>query len=241
LYHLDEHKHSLTDSQVLIAELGSGTDVKEVIKHAQGAWAIVWYDYAKHTLHMCRNKERTLYLCVSLDNKTMFWASEAWMLDQALEYTGLTKQYDVVKFVSPDKHLTWSTERHNTLKVRIGEAKGGIHRPFVRATPTAYGWASQTIKKIVNNVVPIEKGKTKAVEVEEDFEEEYTKGFNDNLIHRKKFEKLIQDGCSWCTGALFWEDRANIGWFDREDPLCCDCSQHLRDKYDYNVAEKKVN
>jgi predicted glutamine amidotransferase len=243
LSHLDEHKHSLTDSQILIAELGSGTAIKEVVEFAQGAWAVVWYDYKKHTLHMVRNKQRTLYVSMSLNKKTILWASEAWMLRQALEYVGLTEKYDVVKSVVTDKHLTWSTERHNDIKLRIGDAAGGKSRPYVNVTPHATGirgwWP---LAKKASNVVSLPNKNGEAAEVEEaEYIEEYTKGFKDALIHRRGFEKLIEDGCSWCTGALFWEDRESIGWFDRTEPLCLDCAQHLRDKYSYNVTDRKVN
>jgi glucosamine 6-phosphate synthetase-like amidotransferase/phosphosugar isomerase protein len=177
LNHLDEHNHTRTDSQIIIAELGAGTPVKEVIEFANGAYALVWYDMKKHTLHMCRNKERTLYVVASLNKKTIFWASEMWMLVQALAYVGLTKEYDEVKRVEIDQHLTFSTERHNELHLRVSPAVGGKQKPFRKVTPTNENkgwWGSRVVNGFKNNVTPITKNLPAKVETKETgYVEEY--------------------------------------------------------------------
>lgn len=45
-----------------------------------GAWALVWWDENEKTLNFLRNKERPLWFTHSKDLKTIFWASEIWML-----------------------------------------------------------------------------------------------------------------------------------------------------------------
>lgn len=67
------------DSEALfhnIAHFG----VKEVLPTIEGAWALVWFDKRDQTLNMIRNKERTLFLATTEDDKAILWASEDWML-----------------------------------------------------------------------------------------------------------------------------------------------------------------
>lgn len=45
-----------------------------------GAYALTWFDVEDHSVNLLRNAERPLYFCSSADEKTIFWASESWML-----------------------------------------------------------------------------------------------------------------------------------------------------------------
>ena len=49
-----------------------------------GAAALVWWNSKEETLHFLRNSERPFSYCYSKDNKTIFWASETWMLEGIL-------------------------------------------------------------------------------------------------------------------------------------------------------------
>lgn len=76
---LPGYKDFDVDSEVLyhaINEMG----IEEAMAQVSGAWALTYYDKKEQTLNFLRNKERTLYLMWSKDKKTMFWASEPWML-----------------------------------------------------------------------------------------------------------------------------------------------------------------
>ena len=45
-----------------------------------GAAALVFFDKKKNSLNFIRNDERSFFYCFGVDRKSMFWASEAWML-----------------------------------------------------------------------------------------------------------------------------------------------------------------
>lgn len=55
-----------------------GKDSKE------GAWALTWYDQEKGTINFLRNQHRELFYCFEEGFKRMWWASEPWMLREAI-------------------------------------------------------------------------------------------------------------------------------------------------------------
>lgn len=58
--------------------------LESFLRVVDGAYALVWWDKLNDTLNFLRNKERPLWIVKSLDGRTMFWASERWMLDIAI-------------------------------------------------------------------------------------------------------------------------------------------------------------
>ncbi|MNS09587.1 Glutamine--fructose-6-phosphate aminotransferase [isomerizing] [compost metagenome] len=64
-----------------ISEVG----VDDTVKNLSGAFALVWYDSAQETINFVRNTERPINICMSENRKTIYWASEAWMLEVTLK------------------------------------------------------------------------------------------------------------------------------------------------------------
>lgn len=92
-YYLNEGHKFDVDSEALyhhIDKLG----VEDAIKGLDGAWALVWYNKMEGTLNFLRNKERPLWMTVT-DEGQLFWASEPWMIEVALER-------EDIKFVGPE-------------------------------------------------------------------------------------------------------------------------------------------
>lgn len=86
---LHNHMDFKVDSENLyhhIQEKG----LPDMLDKADGAWALVWWNKQDKTVNFLRNKERPLFFSSSADaqgntdGKTIFWASEAWMLIVAL-------------------------------------------------------------------------------------------------------------------------------------------------------------
>lgn len=67
------------DSEALYHHM-SKNGIDDTVKRLDGAFALVWHDAKDGTINMTRNKERTLFFTHSEDGKTIFWASEDWML-----------------------------------------------------------------------------------------------------------------------------------------------------------------
>lgn len=87
--------------------------VDDTYKNLTGAFALVWYDKQHGTLNFLRNAERPLSYCFSDDKKTLFWASESWMLAAILGRNGvkhtdivITKPHYLYKFQVPDTYQT---------------------------------------------------------------------------------------------------------------------------------------
>lgn len=85
---LDDHEFFDVDSETLLHNFANN-GVAETVKILDGAFAVVFYDKRDHTVHFVRNKERPLFYAYSKDMKTLFWASEAWMLQIACARYGV--------------------------------------------------------------------------------------------------------------------------------------------------------
>jgi hypothetical protein len=99
------------DSQALFAAIAQ-FGVKEVIPlltkgkdHYRGAWSLVWWDAQTDKLNFLRNDHRPMWYCFTEDCKQIWWASEWWMLDAALNHTqiGTYKFYMHQSKENPEK------------------------------------------------------------------------------------------------------------------------------------------
>lgn len=85
---LPDHKYFEVDSDNIFYSISKlGTD--DTVKCLSGAFALTWYDAELDTMNFVRNDERPLYLCESEDKRTVFWASEHWMLEVTLNLAGI--------------------------------------------------------------------------------------------------------------------------------------------------------
>lgn len=91
---LEGHKFDV-DSEALYHHINE-KGIDDAINTAEGAWALVWYDKEASTLNFLRNNERPMNIVFSEDFRTMYWASEAWMLTAILGRDAV-KHTDIVK------------------------------------------------------------------------------------------------------------------------------------------------
>lgn len=73
-----------TDSEALYSHIND-VGVDEAVKKMEGAWALTYWNREEDTINFLRNKERPLWLATTKDRKTVFWASERWMISSATE------------------------------------------------------------------------------------------------------------------------------------------------------------
>jgi len=59
--------------------------VDDTVKRLAGAFALTWYDGISESMNFIRNEERPLWICEDKEEKTVFWASERWMLEIVLQ------------------------------------------------------------------------------------------------------------------------------------------------------------
>jgi hypothetical protein len=101
---LDDHEMFDVDSENIYHHM-TNHGWEGTIGKLDGPFALVWFDMEEHSLHFCRNKERPLWYTFSKDKKTLFWASEPWMLRVALIRNG--EDYDEIHEVEPSKVYEW--------------------------------------------------------------------------------------------------------------------------------------
>ena len=85
---LVDHKDFEVDSDNIFHSMAK-VGVDETIKNTCGAFALTWYDTEQETMNFVRNDERPLWICESEDKRTVFWASERWMVEVTLQLSGL--------------------------------------------------------------------------------------------------------------------------------------------------------
>ncbi len=239
---LPSYSKDLIDSQVILKEIDSGKPLDEVIEHVKGAWALVWWNKEQQTLNMCRNDERDLHIAMTEDNKTLFWASESWMLDVALRRAGFKPEKFKILDTTPHKHLIWG--RSAKYKIELvdslkAKAKEGLVDDWDGYGD--WGWANKENKK-KSNIVDMHKKankKTRRERVaslkaqsshEEEFIEVYARTFNGLYIKRREYENLTRIGCSWCGDKdnVSWEYRNSVTWYDVDHPVCEVCEEETK-------------
>ncbi len=105
MYQLDDYLQFDVDSEALYHHMNKNT-VEDTIKKVNGAFALTWYDKRDATLNITRNAERPMYMTRSNDGKTLFWASEDWMLIVALANVGL--KHGDIKQVAPMEYYKFN-------------------------------------------------------------------------------------------------------------------------------------
>jgi hypothetical protein len=93
-----------------ISEVGAKNTVGEL---TSGAWCLIWFDEAYHTINFLRNDERDLYLCTSGGGKTLWWASEAGMLMWILGRNGIKIDAGSLMQLPVDKHMALEVPQIN--------------------------------------------------------------------------------------------------------------------------------
>jgi predicted glutamine amidotransferase len=134
-----------TDSEALFAAIAK-FGVKEVIPKLhkgrdqyKGAWSLVWWNSEDNTLNFLRNEHRPLWYCYSEDFKLIFWASEFWMLDAALQKSGNYLLFKKKSDKHPEKTFRFfstETDVHYTVDVEK-LSKGSKDRPKITAAKLA--------------------------------------------------------------------------------------------------------
>lgn len=138
------------DSQALFNHIDK-KGLEDAIAIAGGAWALTFWDSKDETINFLRNKERPLYLCEATDGKSIFWASESWMLTACLSRNDIKHtdpwllKEDEHYWLQINKAGEFVTEGFNTVKSKFvpfvnqggyGTYNRGVNNPpIVAATP----------------------------------------------------------------------------------------------------------
>lgn len=109
-YDLEDQRNFDVDSEALY-NLINKYGPKEAISKARGAWALSWWDSSNKTINFLRNKERPLFFTILETGKTIFWASEQWMLTAILGRAEV--KHSEVFYFNEDSHFYWEVDLLN--------------------------------------------------------------------------------------------------------------------------------
>ena len=153
-YVLDDNKDYETDSENIfhsIAKIGS----ENTIKKLNGAFALVWFNKEDNTLNFCRNKERPLFYAYTKDKKAMFWASEKWMIEVALNRVGLDyldiMTFEVGKLYTtkvPQKALSSDEDMDIMVCRKVDFYEPPVHVHYAHKQTTYYKNSESKVSKL---------------------------------------------------------------------------------------------
>lgn len=140
------HNGTLKDKYVLTDAVKYGTDsealfneivrigLEKALEKVEGAWALTFYDHDKEELRFVRNKERPLFYAFEKGKKTLFWASEQWMIRVACSRAGVELQDDKVYSFAEDTLYSFPAPMKVNEELTF-ERKGGV---VGKKTPTFF-------------------------------------------------------------------------------------------------------
>lgn len=85
---LPDHTQFKVDSENIFHAFET-IGVQDTVKKLNGAYALTWFEKNDDCMHFLRNNDRTLFYCFAADDKTLFYASESWMLEGVLARNGI--------------------------------------------------------------------------------------------------------------------------------------------------------
>lgn len=121
---LEDAKDFTVDSENLYHHIDK-KGLKDCLANLNGAWSLVWWDKLEESLNFLRNKERPMFLTWSEDLKSLYWASERWMLSVALSRNGV-KHTDITE-TEVDMHYRFDIDQ-----------EGVISKPHVALANSTY-------------------------------------------------------------------------------------------------------
>lgn len=87
-HRLIDHQQFEVDSENIFHSINT-VGIDETLAVLDGAYALTYWDKRTQELVMLRNSERPLFYTMTEDGKTMFWASEQWMISIATSRCGV--------------------------------------------------------------------------------------------------------------------------------------------------------
>lgn len=247
------HKENQIDSYVVLEAINETGEIAPIIKDISGAWAFVWWDKQNRDLNFCRNKQRPLWITHSQDEKTLFWASEPWMLHNALKRTGIKYRCNdtdnTLAYLKEDVHYTFGLGEYAKVVIKDkAEAPGYTYSP----PPANKSYNQEKTQVTMGYKGPKENAKAseerKGGEVvplnfshEDMFHEEYVSGFRGEFIHKRRWLYLTGGGCGLCDTPLLWEHRKQVRWIDEKTPLCPKCADEWADEIEKEEGKRSVH
>lgn len=159
LYELPNAKKFEVDSEAIFYNFDK-LGVRDTMSHVNGAWALTWYNQESETMNFLRNTERTLFYVYSKDMDCIFWASDAKMLQLALDYSPIKYERDDIQTFEPYFHYSLDLKGGGGLQKKSFEYDDEEIKGFTPPVPvynngTSYGnhfrdFANRNVGNVAN-------------------------------------------------------------------------------------------
>jgi predicted glutamine amidotransferase len=249
-----------TDSELLfaaIAKLGVKSAIKlcyEGKEYQTGAWALSWYNRTDNTLNFLRNKHRTLFMAYEKNFERLFWASEWWMIREALEASASSYEIysepssekgKVVGYFSfePDIHYKFDLDelakpgpdkkkpKPKTTKIAGKPYSSGSQRDqnFTQIPGFMFPNQKRTVGIPTSNATS-QKSSGSTTTSRSENRVKYLHLIGDekhpyaNIIDEDQFMPVAHGGCQWCRRPVTFGE-PGVTIFERDGQLLCrECS-----------------
>lgn len=156
---LDAYKFD-TDSEAIFNSINI-KGAKETLETVKGAYALTWYDAHKDAVCLMRNKERPLHCVYTKDKKTIFWASEAWMLHAILGRERIDHE-DIWEIPADKKYTFYLPKRMEVFpNPDIEEIVQKEPESFQKGGYMGHSTTTTISKPRINNVINLSQGALK--------------------------------------------------------------------------------
>lgn len=115
-YSLDDYTRFEVDSENIFHHMDKN-GVSDTIRNLNGAFALVWWDKEANSINFIRNNQRPLFFTFAEDRKTVFWASEEWMLSVALSRFGI--KFDQIFEAAEMHHYRMEIPKESPYKMPV--------------------------------------------------------------------------------------------------------------------------
>lgn len=175
-YALADYYQFEVDSENIFHHMNKN-GVSDTIRNLNGAFALVWWDKQANSINFIRNSQRPLFFTFTEDRKTVFWASEEWMLSVALSRAGV--KYGDIFETAEMHHYRMEIAKEDPYKMPV---LGGFHVRKLEGYKAPY-YPPASVKTVVEKTATVTETKKKPV-----------KGFSEHSKLLRKELEFYVDG-----------------------------------------------
>jgi glucosamine 6-phosphate synthetase-like amidotransferase/phosphosugar isomerase protein len=219
-----------TDSERIFYAISEGWDLEKIFKTIKGAAALTWWNTEERSLNLFRNSERPLFVYHNRVLEAIFYASERWMLEKALDRAKINFIGTAIESLPINTHRTCTLKANGDIQVE-NKTVETFHSYAVSRT-IYNGGSSYSYNTVSANDLGgfdfEDKGGT-VVELggkRKDLDPTFrlpTGWIDPDKIPETTKEASIKAGCCCCS--TDFKPNSIIKWLEPYAAVCWDCSQ----------------
>lgn len=150
-YKLLDHTQFTVDSENLYHHIARN-GLRDLLNTVDGAYSLVWWDTEEEELNFLRNDERPMFIAASADKKTIFWASEMWMIQVACQRENIPLEAPFSTVI--DMHYRFKIKRNCEIGKPVIKHEKCTFQPHVYTGTQQHGWTRTFPSQEVKTTTP---------------------------------------------------------------------------------------